>query len=183
MKKLEIPQLETERLILEPLSLKHASDEYVGWMNDEEVIKYLDSGGNYSFKALVNYLEKVEQNPIYFWAMIRKDNGRHVGNIKIDPINKKYNRAEYGILIGDRASWGMGFARESTLRVLEFSFKELELNKISLGVVDVHQRAYNLYKKIGFVTEGHFKLHSFHDGHWCNTYIMSIFKDDFLKSE
>ena len=76
--------LETNRLVLEKLSLTHLSDAYVSWMNDPEVYRFLETGGNYSKNELRNYLRAVENKPdLLFWAIIRKDNGQHIGNIKM----------------------------------------------------------------------------------------------------
>ena len=35
-----------------------------------------------------------------------KENCKHIGNIKIDPINKKHGTGEYGIMMGDKDEWG-----------------------------------------------------------------------------
>lgn len=60
------PILETERLILRPLSLLHSSEEYVAWMNDHEVNKYLESGGDYTLQKLKEFLDEVEKKDILF---------------------------------------------------------------------------------------------------------------------
>jgi hypothetical protein len=75
----------------------------VNWLNDEEVNRYLEIDGGYSLKTLKEYLEEVEVKPIYFWAIISKSSKKHIGNIKIDPINTKHSIGEYGILLGIRS--------------------------------------------------------------------------------
>ena len=86
----DIPVLISERLIMKPLGLDFLSNNYLNWMQDEKVIKYMGSGGeNYSMQMLKNYLNEVEKKKIFFWAIILKKNKKHIGNIKIDPINYK----------------------------------------------------------------------------------------------
>ena len=41
-------------------------------MNDFDVIKFMNSGGDYTLEKLKNYLEKVENEPQYFWAIVSK---------------------------------------------------------------------------------------------------------------
>ena len=36
-------ELSSERLIYEPLSLKHLSNNYVKWLNDIDVIRFMES--------------------------------------------------------------------------------------------------------------------------------------------
>ena len=40
-------------------------------MNDFDVIKFMNSW-NYTLEKLKNYLEKVENEPQYFWAIVSK---------------------------------------------------------------------------------------------------------------
>lgn len=143
--------LTSERLILKPLSLEHLSNTYVSWMNDSEVNKYLVSGGNYTLKELETYLKLQEEKDIFFWAIHLKKSNKHIGNIKIDPINVSRNSGEYGVMMGDKTEWNKGYAKEASLLVINYCFNELKLSAITLGVVKENLNAVNLYYKIGFV--------------------------------
>jgi hypothetical protein len=65
------------------LGLEHVSDEYVNWLNDAEVIRYLETGGDYTREKLQDFLSSVEKNQILFWAIHLKSNNKHIGNINI----------------------------------------------------------------------------------------------------
>ena len=174
-----IPNLTSERLYYKPLSLFHLHDYYVNWMNDLDVIKYLESGGNYNLELLEEYLKGIEEKPeVLFWAIHLKENDKHIGNIKIDPINKRHGLGEYGIMMGDKIEWGKGYAKEASLRILKYCFEELKLRKITLGVVFENTSAVHLYKKIGFITEGKYEKHAFHNGHYCDILRMAIFNTE-----
>ena len=82
----------------------------------------MDSGGDYNINKLEKYLTEVENNPKYFWAIVLKDNKKHIGNIKIDPINFKHFFGEYGIMIGDTNSWRKRYAEEVSTRSFKFLF-------------------------------------------------------------
>ena len=143
-------QLISKRLNLVPLGIKELSEEYVSWMNDNEVNLYLESGGDYDLDKLKEYLNNVEKSNIYFWAIYLKGS-KHIGNIKIDPINLDTGVGEYGILIGDKNEWGKGYAKEASQIVIDFCFNILNLKKIELGVKIENINAIKLYKKMGFV--------------------------------
>jgi [ribosomal protein S5]-alanine N-acetyltransferase len=158
--KAKAPNLKSERLVLKPLGLAHYSQAYVNWMNDHEVYKYMETGGDYSLKKLYDFLVDVEQSNILFWAIHLNDSNKHIGNIKIDPINSKHRYAEYGIMMGDKTEWGKGYAKEASVLVINFCFSDvINLRKINLGVNLKNITAVELYKKIGFVEEGLLKKH------------------------
>jgi RimJ/RimL family protein N-acetyltransferase len=142
--------LESERLVYKRLSIKHLSKEYVAWMNDPKVNVYLESRGNYTLEMIKSYIEQQYQNEIYFWGIHLKDSNKHIGNIKIDPINKSENSGEYGILMGDHTNWGKGYAKEASIKIIKYCFNTLKLSKITLGVVEDNIAAVKLYEKIGF---------------------------------
>lgn len=171
-----IATLNSDRLVLNPLDLTHFTSEYLAWMNNPEVYRYLETGGDYKIEDLRKYLESVEANPfILFWAIHLKENGKHIGNIKIDPVNKRHGLGEYGIMMGDSDEWGKGYAKEASEIVIDHCFRELRIRKITLGVVEDNSAALNLYRKLGFSTEGVYKDHGYYDGKLCNLIRMAIF--------
>jgi RimJ/RimL family protein N-acetyltransferase len=145
--------LESERLIFERVSAKHISKAYVNWMNDTDVNMYLETRGNYTLGLLEAYVEEQFKNEVYFWAIHLKDTKKHIGNIKIDPINLETNSGEYGILMGDKEHWGKGYAKEASFRIIRHCFEVLNLSKITLGVIEDNVNAVMLYKKMGFTID------------------------------
>jgi RimJ/RimL family protein N-acetyltransferase len=177
------PELYSERLYYVPLSLNHLSQQYVNWLNDLEVYRYLETGGDYSIEKLEDFLKDIETKDMLFWAVHLKSNNKHIGNIKIDPINERHNIGEYGIMFGDRSEWGKGFATEASKRIIDFCFTEKRLRKITLGVVADNTSAVELYKKLGFIVEGTYRKHAFHDGRYCDVLRMAIFNPGFVYDE
>jgi RimJ/RimL family protein N-acetyltransferase len=171
--------LESKRLMFERLSKKHVSKNYVGWLNDSEVNLYLESGGNYTMEMLKDYVNEQFERETYFWAIILKDSNKHIGNIKIDPIDFDKMTGEYGILMGDKSSWGKGYAREASERIIKYCFGQLKLSTITLGVIEDNAKAVALYRNIGFkITEVKTDV-GIYNNKWCNTLRMSLNVEDF----
>ncbi|MCT4665391.1 MAG: GNAT family N-acetyltransferase [Flavobacteriales bacterium] len=143
--------IETERLVLKPMEKSIVSQQYVDWMNDPEVNKHLSSGGNETLESVLNFVNQHIEKQSYFWAIFVKEDHEHIGNIKIDPINAQTKSGEYGILLGDKNCWGKGYAREASEGVINFCFKTLQLDSITLGVEKENVGAFKLYQKIGFI--------------------------------
>jgi [ribosomal protein S5]-alanine N-acetyltransferase len=176
-----IPQLESQRLICKRLSLKHCTEEYVSWLNNPEVNKYLETPGGQTLGTLREYLSSVEDNPnILFWAIHLRHNSEHIGNIKIDPINSKHSLGEYGILMGDTREWGKGYAKEASRLVIDYCFNSINLRKITLGVVEKHVAAINLYKSLGFKVEGRYERHWLHEGKYLDILRMALFNPNLI---
>lgn len=171
--------VESQRLKLVRLSKKHVTPQYVSWINDPETNMYLETRGNYSLDLLSSYIDEKYKNEVFIWAIHRKDSNVHIGNIKIEPIDFKKKKGEYGILIGDKKSWGKGFAREATIRILQYCFQELKLTMVTLGVIEDNFKAVSLYKKIGFSIYEKNKDIGLYNNKLSNGLRMSIHKDEF----
>ncbi|SMG23525.1 Protein N-acetyltransferase, RimJ/RimL family [Marivirga sericea] len=173
-------EFESERLSYKPLNLNYCTDQYVNWLNDYVIYQFLETGGNYTKEMLNDYLHEVQNSNIYFWAIHLKENQKHIGNIKIDPINSKHSVGEYGIMMGDKLEWGKGYAAEASNRVIRFCFFEgLNLRKITLGVLKDNIAAVKLYEKLGFEEEGRFLKHAFHNGKYCDVIRMALFNPNY----
>lgn len=168
--------LESERLYLKPVSASHCTEEYVSWLNDKEVTAFLESGlFPYSLVQLEDYIKQIESSNALFLAIHIKSNNKHIGNIKIENINSIHQRAEYGIMMGDKNEWQKGYAKEASQCIINYCFERLNLRKITLGVVKDNDNAFALYKKIGFEVEGELKKHSFHQGKFSDVIRMAVF--------
>src|SRR3990167_8080420 len=90
--------IEGQRIFLREINLSDANRNYCSWMNDAKANQYLESRfEKWTIKKLRSYINKVKQNPDYlFLAIVTKDKNRHIGNIKIGPINRIHKFADIG---------------------------------------------------------------------------------------
>jgi RimJ/RimL family protein N-acetyltransferase len=168
--------LTSKRLIYKPITKNYCSNTYLNWLNDKEVTRYLEIFEPYTLHQLEKYLDDAERNKeLLFWAIHLKQNDKHIGNIKIDPINRYHELGEYGIMMGDKSEWGKGYAEEASIAIIDYCFIHENLRKINLGVVEENAAAVNLYKKLGFVIEGKYRNHGFYNGHYCDVLRMALF--------
>ena len=171
--------LESERLYYEPLSPLHLSKTYLDWLNDEDVCQFLETGGNYSIKMLENFINEQIEKKILIWAIFKKKSNKHIGNIKINPINLNLNSGEYGIMMGDKKEWGKGFAKETSIRIIKYCFESLKLSTITLGVIQDNKNAVHLYKNIGFIITQINQEVGIYNNKLCNSLRMSLHVENF----
>jgi [ribosomal protein S5]-alanine N-acetyltransferase len=170
-----VDQLESKRLYYKPLSMAHLSDRYLSWLNNPTVYKYLETGGDQTIDTLKRYLMDVEKKDMLFWGIHLKYDNAHIGNIKIDPVNRRHGLGEYGILMGEESQWGKGYAKEASIRIINYCFEVQKLRKITLGVVSKNEAAVQLYKALDFQVEGLYKRHGLYDGEYLDVLRMALF--------
>lgn len=172
-------KLESNRLILSQVSEKDISNEYISWLNDEEVNRFMGFNGDYTIKMLEDYIKSLIINKKYFWVIRIKDSNKHIGNIKIDPIDFYNGFAELGIMIGAKEEWGKGYAQEAINVVIDYCFNNLKIRKINLGVLSENFAAVKLYLRIGFEIEGTLKYQVKFNDKYIDTIKMAIFNPTF----
>lgn len=146
-------QLHGERVYLRKLRGSDASQEYCGWLKDPQVNRFLMTR-NSTLKELKSYIKaRVESENCLFAGIFLKENNRHIGTIKLEPIDWHKKEATLGILIGDKDSRGCGFGAESLAVLLDYARKELNLRKIKLGTLSENKSAIACFKKAGFRVE------------------------------
>lgn len=117
-------------------------------------------------------------NTVIF-AIVWSENGEHIGNIKLGPIDWIHRRASLGLLVGEEDAWGKGVGSEAVNLLLSYAFDTLNLHRVSLGVHSDNQAAIRVYEKAGFTQEGVLRENAFVDGEYVDGVLMGILEDDF----
>lgn len=148
--------LEGPTVYLRKMVLFDVNVNYHRWMHDETVTQYLEiRHGRRSFKDLREYVSGViERKDDAFFAICMNDTGRHIGNIKLGPINKDHRFAHIGFLIGERELWGRGIATEAVEIVTRYAFETLKLHKVLAGCYANNEASLRVFKKNGYKKEG-----------------------------
>ena len=134
-----------------PLRKKHINLRYLGWLNDPDVTKYLETKKS-TGKELKAFYQHIlnNMNTIAFAIEVRK---KHIGNTKLE-INWKHGYANFGIMIGDKKQWGKGYGPKVARLIAGYTFNRLGLHALTLGVYGNHAAAIRSYKKAGFHVKG-----------------------------
>ena len=173
--------VEGDRIYLRYIKLTDVNNNYLSWLNDEEVMKGIATS-EYNLQNLQSYvINKINLKHTHFFAIVLKSNNLHIGNIKLDFHDSKANLSEMGVLIGNKDYWGKGIAKEACSLILNYGFKKLKLRKIFLSVFENNIHAIKLYKSLGFKTEGKLIKHVCVQGVLYDKYFMGIFSKDYLK--
>ena len=171
------------QIYLRPLEKEDLSEEYLGWLNDPEVSRYLESG---IFPCTRDELEKFYEQVTgsrdqVILAIVDKEKDQHIGNVKLGPINWLHRKATFGILIGEKEFWGKGIGEEATRLMVEYGFFRLNLRRIELGVYAEHKAAIRSYEKVGFRIEGRLRESLFREGKYTDGLWMGLLRSEYKR--
>lgn len=171
-----------DKLYLRGLERADLEGDYFDWLNDREVTRFLDTGiFPNSVEKMEEYYRSVVLNPNnVMLAIIDKESDKHIGNIKLGPIDWIARTALLGIMIGNKEFWGKGSGTEAIRLVLDYAFRRLNLYKVTAVIVAIHQASLKAFTKAGFVIDGQVKSQFFLDGKYYDRLYMGVTRDDFL---
>ncbi len=177
--------IESQRLYFRAVTPTDAAGNYLRWMNDPEVTQFLESRFRpQSVESIQAYIEDLANSKDnIFCAIVQKSDHRHIGNIRLGPIEWVHRRAEVGLLIGEKDCWGHGLGTEAYKMIAEHAFFSLNLNKVTAGAYDENKGSRQALVKAGFVEEGRRRSHCFVDGAYVDVFVYGALREEFVRQE
>lgn len=95
-------------------------------------------------------------------------------------IDLVHSEAWIGIGIGEREFWSRGYGTDMMRLALQYAFTELNVHRVSLGLMDYNLRALRSYEKAGFRLEGRTRGDVQRAGRRNDSLWMGILREDWL---
>lgn len=153
------------------------------WINDRDLVL---SSAPFRPIHMANHLEWFQmvqhREDVVIFGIRLIDDDCLVGTCQLHSINAIHRSAELQIRIGRKDAQGSGIGTEACSLLLYYAFQDLNLNRIFLHVFETNEPAIRLYTSSGFKIEGTLRNAVFIDGRWGNVMIMSILREEYLKS-
>ncbi len=168
--------LEGDRIYLREVRLSDVGENYYQWMNDPEVTRYLEARFYPNpVERLREYVAgKLGDRNNVFLAIVLKESDRHIGNIKLGPINWIHRFADVGLLVGEKDCWGKGYATEAIRLVTHYAFNTLDLRRLTAGCYDANMGSAKAFLKAGWQQEGLRKGHFYCNGSYVDEILLGI---------
>ncbi len=159
--------LKSGPLILREININDVTKKYVNWLNDPDVNQHLESRFVLQNDSTVkNFVEDCNKSKtVFLFGIFIEKNNKHIGNIKLGPINKYHNHAEIGLMIGDKSEWGKGYGSRAIFEVTNFAFNQLKISKVNAGCYESNTGSKKSFNKVGYKVEGVLKEHVVFNGH------------------
>lgn len=161
------------RIYFRPVELTDLNETYLGWMNDRDVVQYLEIKRPQTLKDLEQYYYNHAMQDDEFWfAIIKIGMDEHIGNIKLGPINWIHRRADLSLFIGRKDLWKKGYGTEAINLITKYAFETLGLHKIEAGVYRQNHGSLRAFGNAGYKGEAILKDHVWSHGEYSDLWIM-----------
>lgn len=155
------------------------TDDYLSWLNNEKVNKYLTVRNNIPSKeSSITNLKKYDQKNMFMFVIFENTTNKLIGTISLNIDKPCFKTASFGYLIGDINYWGTVAAKEAISLLLDFAFGTLELRRVWGGAATSNIGAIFNFKRLGFTHEGRWRSSIIVDGNELDELLFGILKSE-----
>jgi RimJ/RimL family protein N-acetyltransferase len=157
-------------LEFKPLTLEDC--EFLQEVRNEYAETYLHNSTTYSIEETKEWYKKLN---IPYYVVYYQDN--RIGYFRLSDYSPQNNNMFIGMDIHKNFK-GKGYAYEAYIKFIPYIMDKYNLNKISLEVLSTNTVAINLYKKLGFITEGVKRQEVLKNGKYIDSILMSLLREE-----
>jgi len=160
------PVIESERFVLRRLTVADAPALF-HMLRDEEVARF---SGRPRLRRMSEAVELVRSIGLDFatrrsirWGVSEHPQGPVLATVGLHNWDRYHRHIGVGFdVLRDR--WGEGIASESLGAVVDFAFRELEVNRVEAEVISENEACLTVLERQGFAREGLLKERMYHSG-------------------
>jgi len=139
-----------KNIYIRTISPGDVSLKYVSWLKNKAIMQYTEQNKkNHTLKTTVKFVEEKLKSKydILFGIFL---NHKHIGNVKLGPIDWAKQEAQISFFIGEKNFWGQGIMFKVIQKLLSFAFKTLGLLEIKAGYYKKNLASAKLFEKCKF---------------------------------
>lgn len=178
--------LETPRLILRKVQPQDKQDIFT-ITSDRSVVRYTSTleftKSMEDVELLINIMtERYDKDLPTRWVIFHKEDKKVIGICGFYDYVPMYARAELGYALS-RSYWGKGVGTEAAQAVVDFGFKNMNLNRIEATCDPENRPSSHILEKIGMKYEGILRQHIFKDGKYCDRKMYAMLRSDWSEQK
>lgn len=151
-----------------------------GWINDRSQVLSNSPYRPVHERQHAGWFESIQlRTDTVIFAIRISDSGKLIGTCQLHGINPTHRHAELQIRLGDIGQRGRGYGSEAVRLLLEFAFRDLNLERVFLHVFIDNVAAIRVYEKNGFCHEGVLRRAAYIDGKYKDVLVMGILRNEF----
>jgi len=152
-----ISKIKTE-IRLKEITLSDVNKTYQKWMNDSEIFRFSkQSNKKHSLRQIKEFvLNKKKSKSEFLYKILIYENkkNKHMGNIKLGPINFENKTADISYFIGEKNYWGQGITTKAIEMMISLAKKKFKLKKLQAGHWEKNIASKKVLLKNKFKLEG-----------------------------
>lgn len=171
-------------LILESLNLSMTEIIFTTISRDREYLKkwlpfvnqtWKPSDTELFIKSIIHATDPEKNKVFSIWY-----NHEFAGLISLKDTDYINRKTEIGYWLAERMQ-GKGIATRAVVRLVDFAFRDLNLNRVQIKVAVGNTRSASIPKRLGFQFEGIERDGEFHTSRFLNVEIYSFLKKDWIE--
>jgi RimJ/RimL family protein N-acetyltransferase len=159
-------------IALRPFERRHLA-RTLQWTNDPELARLLGRVRPVSDEEHHGWFAGLADRTDTLYFAIETSDDRHVGNVWLADIDRRHDKAEIRIVIGDPTCIGRGLGAHAIDLVANHAFTALRLHRVYAYVLAFNQRARRAFEKAGFTLEGVLREDRRSDGEYVDVFVLA----------
>lgn len=141
------------KTVLSPFSATDITREYIGWLNDPEVVKYSNQRfRTHTAETCANYLASFDETDNLFIKIARKADGIDIGTMTAY-YSVPHRTVDVGIMVGRRSVWGDGLGQDAWNTLLAWLLAQDCVRKVTAGTMGCNGAMIKLMERSGMTLE------------------------------
>ncbi len=176
-------KLTTDRFLLRTCVASDASDRWIGWAADPEVMHPLNASvTQFTRQGLADYIDRFDNEHRCLIGIFLKKGGLQIGFYILD-LNERHRHLAMNVVIGDKDWWGRKVVLETRAALLDHFFASGRVEKVFGTPISRNFPAVFNYKAQGWTLEGTFRGHltSARDGTRLDQYQFAMQREDWIR--
>tara|TARA_B100000579_G_C22437928_1_gene668457 strand:- start:25 stop:648 length:624 start_codon:yes stop_codon:yes gene_type:complete len=172
----------TRSTIIKPISQNEITQNYISWLNDNEINQFLETRHLEQTKIRVveyiNYLRNKSNCEMF--AIFDKETKNHIGNTTITSFNENNNGSiDFGIMIADKKFRSIGIGAEVIISFIDFIFSYDSIERVSASAASENFKSCRTLESIGFMKEGVIrKIFPLNNGDKCDAIKYGLLREE-----
>ena len=179
-------KLETKRLILEKLEMKHVEAFYF-YRSDAETNKYqgwipyaMEDCQHFIKNKLAKEFNKT--GTWYQFAIVLKDSNKMIGDFGVHFLDGDIHQVEIGCTINKKYH-RKAYAKEALTAIVNHLFRDFKKHRITASIDPNNTASIRLMEKLGFRKEAHFKESILINDKWVDDVVYAILCKEWLAAD
>lgn len=126
------------------------------WHNDPEIMRVARVGEKKTTlaeeRADIRSASRSDRQAYH--VIVKRSNDTPIGFLRFIFIDKTSGNVWLRMMIGDKKTWGKGYARDAMQAYLRWLFDTINVHRVTLECYSTNTRAVEFYLRIGFRKEG-----------------------------
>lgn len=177
-----MPVLETERLVMRKMEMRDAPDMYE-YSRDPLVAKHVLWDAHTSINDTKSYirfmLRKYRSGEPSSWCIVEKESGKVVGTIGYMWYQRDNSAVEVGYSLARRC-WNRGYMTEALRAVMDYTFRELGINRVEAQHELDNGASGAVMRKCGMLKEGTLRSRLYNKGRYVDVDLYAALRRDYM---